>query len=99
MSIEKILVMSTGHISEAGMTATNDAINDGILVGWSRDEGAMVNVSVALEKIQERWSDAPIDLPASVSDAIKYAETAGCEWLMFDRDAEGVIPELKWFDW
>lgn len=84
MNIEKILVLSTGHLSE--IVAQRAHI---WAPTFTRDEGWMWAVPS-----KEHWCGYPSEL----EDAFKLAVAHDCTWVLFDRDAEK-IDELPWHEW
>lgn len=96
MSIERMLVVSTGNVSQAAMELIESGIDLDQLVGWKRDVGAMINVSTTLERFRD--AEISVNIPLSMKEALELAEKLGCEWLLFDCAAE-LDSRLGTFDW
>ena len=88
--IAKMLVLSTGHL-------TPHACNS-FLPGYRH----------AYEKSDYGWfvfvptDETPIEdgdeLPGCLIDCLKFADTQGCQWVMFDQDGprEDSLPYYEW---
>jgi hypothetical protein len=92
MHIERMLVLSTGHVSKE----VNDILEgDWKALAWGpefvRDEGWVFRV-VDDDIIRDT------DPPQCIRDAMSFARGAGCEWVMFDCDGDRV-EILRWHDW
>lgn len=86
--IQKLLDISTAHILESTAQWLNNTPGDLILYpkaeyGWFIYTGS---------------EEFPEDTPEELANAIIYAESLGCHWLVLDRDGE-IINELPSFDW
>ncbi len=96
--IEKMLVLSTGHISETTMKELPESYvgmtRDNQPDWWptfARDEGWVFYI---YEDATEVWKYAPKDLVA----CIEFARQRGCKWLMLDCDG-AQVPELPFHVW
>ena len=95
MEIERILVLSTAHISESTAdemnAATASTTRFPVNVYGKSDFGWFIFVPSSLEYPDNR---VPEDLQA----VLRYARENDCEWIMFDRDAD-IDGNLQVFDW
>ena len=92
LEIVKLLVVSTAHLSEETVKAIEDITSDKNVLwdpSFTRDQGWVFCVDMA-----GKYEKAPADL----QDMIAFAHGQGCDWLMFDCDAN-VVDELKTYDW
>lgn len=87
--IEKILVLSTKHLSEA---TCNEWMPE---CPWSCFEKGDYGwfIYVADPGITEEQG-----VPLELRSALHAARKLGCAWVMFDRDGD-VLDELPEFDW
>lgn len=99
--VAKMLVLSTAHLSEATAQRFDNATD--CLV-----ETAMGQITV-YQKGDVGWlvpiADDYIDchttrayLPGDFTQVCDKAESLGCSWIMFDRDAD-TLTGLKVYDW
>lgn len=108
LPIEKILVLSTSHITKevateldrlvAAITNLGESVAMALhdtdwIPSWTRVEGWMFHVPKA-DANDSRYVNAPYCLQACVN----MAREAGCDWLMLDRDGE-VVPDLPTWEW
>jgi hypothetical protein len=108
MSIEKMLVLSTGHLTEKTANALDHFAfvkrpgRPTLMPGWlvrpivypHGEYGWLIPV------VGDISDDHTIraHLPAELLDCIIKAEDAECSWLLFDRDADR-IDGLHFFEW
>lgn len=80
----KMLVLSTTHLKEKTCN------------------GFLPTYVHAYEKADYGWfvyvEPAPDGLPDSLTTCLQFAHEQGCEWIMFDRDADP-ISELPVYSW
>jgi hypothetical protein len=108
MSIEKMMCLSTGHISQDTAESLGLGILNEDLDYTERDEEtppwferltvyshSEYGWLICLAQIQEQADEGtPVDL----CRVIDYAVAQGCDWLLIDRDAD-LIDDLPHFDW
>lgn len=80
--IKRLLILSTAHIAPA-QRENMTSIADDIEYGW------------LMWAYDERSSD---DIGDELWAACEYARANGCDYIMFDRDADA-IDDLPKFDW
>lgn len=90
MEINKMLTVSTGHISkETAELLDKDNIYG--LVVYQKDEyGWFIFLS--------EEDDYYAGIPDELLKLIKFAKDLGCSWLCLDRDGD-VLEYLEVFDW
>ena len=86
--IQQILDISTAHVLQSTAEWINNTPGDLILYpkgeyGWF---------------IYTQSEELPEDTPVELVEAIEYAKSIGCDWLVLDRDGE-TIDNLPSFDW
>lgn len=102
LEIEKMLVLSTGHLTESTADILNDAAHDEppfCELEWgpsfARDEGWLFRVRPLAENgAPDESEGTPLDL----SRVFMFAREHGCAWVMFDCDGPQ-IEELPWAAW
>lgn len=84
LEIPRMIVLSTSHLTEK---ACNDFLPTYIHAYSKADYGWFVYVE-----------PAPDGLPDSLIACLQFAHELGCEWVMFDRDADpiSVLPSYSW---
>ena len=98
--LEKVLTISTGHVTEATATLL-DANEAAGTVSYTKDEyGWLVYVPMNMpEKPHVDDEDDPIgQRPADIHTCMLFACKLGCTWLMLDKDAT-LIDELPAYKW
>jgi len=88
-AIEPMLVISTAHVKQPDAEWLDQmAYCDGGPVVYAKGEYGWL--------IPTTLSDA--DYPEAVRAGLAYARTLGCDWLMYDRDADTVdaLPSFEW---
>lgn len=103
LEIEKMLVISTAHVSPltAGclpkgpedMTKSEEARMPEWWPIFAREEGWLFYVP-SKDADDPRYQQAPFEL----IQAIRLAEDQGCSWLMLDRDGSRV-DQLRTWEW
>lgn len=93
MQIDKMLILSTAHISEIEMQRISDDEAPGFVV-YPNDYGAFVLVDR-----YPGYSEAtePDTMPR-LSAVAGYARGNGCNWIKLDADAD-TVDALPTFDW
>lgn len=102
MLIEKMLVLSTGHITEETANILNEAAEDYppfCDLEWrptfARDESWVFYVRpLASNGVPDEAEDTPPEL----SRIYALAREQGCEWVMLDCDGER-LEALPWHEW
>ena len=96
MTIERMLVLSTGNLTER---TCNHFLPDmcstlplGIIPWEKGDYGWFICVPMYKDVVK---ADVPEDLGA----CMKLAYDESCNWIMFDRDADGSAHDLPYYDW
>ena len=84
--IETMLALSTAHLRE-------ETCND-----WLHRAPFAVFEKGAYGWFVSIPQDYPQDLPADLAECIAQARGLGCDWLMFDRDAD-TLTILPTYDW
>lgn len=84
--VYKVLDISTAHITSAAADWLNS--NPPITLYPKAEYGWFIYAQ----------SDEYIDVPESIMDCIKHAQSLGCDWLVLDRDGE-TIDNLKTYEW
>ena len=95
MQVEKILVLSTCHVStETAHGFVNKRFDDSLVV-VDRKTGWFINVvGVQTDGTGKIDSGCPDDLMT----CIRLAQENDCEWLLLDRDGP-IEADLPTFDW
>jgi hypothetical protein len=83
MSIERILVASTGNIGRDIARFLDDGTYDH-LVMWKREEGWLIYVGP--------------NRPLGLAELLDEAKRQDCEWLMLDNGA-APLPGFPTYDW
>lgn len=95
MEIEKMLVLSTAHVSES----TADLINRIKGLSWGpafeSTYGWIFHVSPLAESGE---TDDPPGTPPEIRAALHLARLHRCKWLLFDSDGP-VVEELQTYEW
>lgn len=89
MEIQKMLVMSTGHLT----SETIDAMTQGPPVwgpAFTREDGWVFRVVPTAE-----GGDSLEGTPTELAAAIRLARAEDCAWLLFDRSG----PRIKVLPW
>lgn len=89
MTIEKMLVISTGHLPKKEIDLLNARIIGDEYNGWVRAEGTLCCLTVSNLDLS--------DLPC-LSELLSVTARHHCEWLMLDRDGE-VLRTHPTFEW
>jgi hypothetical protein len=103
MSIEKMMCLSTGHVTQQTAEDIGSLFNLGVPPKWAQRMVAYPHgeygwlICIAGDTVDH------IDLvndgvPEELYGVMKHAHAHDCEWILFDRDAE-LIDELPSFDW
>ena len=94
MLVETMLVVSTAHMTEDEATAieSGDHWCQPVL---NREEGFMFVMGYLTESVS---SGDFLTLSEGFRGCIRRASDLGCDWLMFDRDADP-IEDIKVYDW
>ena len=89
MEICKMMVMSSGHVSErtAALLALPGKVN--VPVFPKADYGWFIFVSA--------WENYKEELPDDLKACLKLAEDNDCDWLCLDRDGEQ-YPNLPYYN-
>lgn len=92
LEIDRILTLSTGHVTESTSELLN---NDGIpgLIVYPKDAyGWFILCS------EEEKTDEPITIPDDLTEVIKFAIANDCTWLCLDRDGyfTDKLPKYEW---
>lgn len=86
--IEKMLVISTGHLPKEVMDDTLAQIDNRIYIGMTREEGCLLHIpSTEIEKYSP-----------DLYYIMEFAQHQQCEWVLFDRDGP-TYNNLPTFDW
>lgn len=99
LEIAKILVVSTGHISQDEVELWND--NQGVgddaqwTPSWSRDWGWMLYLGN--EKNRDDYNNFE-GISEGLHGVIETARLADCTWIMFDSDGP-TIDKIPTYDW
>jgi hypothetical protein len=88
MEIERMLVLSTSHLTEFTCVVVLDNYDGPV---WEKGEFGWF-VYANLEQLD--------DLPEDLRQCVNYAQDPGvsCDWIMFDRDGP-IVDELPTYDW
>ena len=92
MSAGRVKFEASGGVTQETVKAIEDITSDKNVLwdpSFTRDQGWVFCVDMA-----GKYEKAPADL----QDMIAFAHGQGCDWLMFDCDAN-VVDELKTYDW
>ena len=93
MEIAQMLVLSNNHIQESTAELLDEGC-DALVVYDKPGYGWFIPIIQDDDYLEERKEDIPSDL----YEVLLFAQTHGCQWLMFDRDVKP-IEELPHFDW
>ncbi|NKX37329.1 hypothetical protein HGG70_05195 [Rhodobacteraceae bacterium R_SAG4] len=88
-NIERILVLSTAHMSEEESKLFEETQHM-LIPAFKRDEGFIFHTStvgICYDKLSPGWAQI-----------YQIATERNCAWIMFDRDAD-VIDGIPTFDW
>lgn len=99
MQIEKMLVLSTSHITDStDQILKNESLPFTV---ETRETGYLVNtVMLHTESMKEGEGGIDIsDYPSDLKDCIKLAQENDCEWLLLDRDGPVECDLLPVFEW
>ncbi len=95
LPIEKMLAISTAHVSEVTSWYLNQwSVSPQVppVICYPKGEyGWFVYVSLELVKTDDTF-------PSDLLVCIKYARSLNCDWIAFDRDAT-TIAALPVYDW
>lgn len=83
-TIERMLVLSTGHVGPN----TARCLDLGVIPSMAREEGWLLYVP----------TDDDDDVPADLARIFQFARGMECEWVLLDRDGE-IEPSLPWWEW
>jgi hypothetical protein len=92
--VRKFYDCSTAHLPEA--TVKKMELGEWPSVSMESDYGFLVHVpekSDGIAHLKERGMECPFYLVI-----IQFAQDAGCDYILFDRDVE-TVPYLQAFDW
>jgi hypothetical protein len=90
MSIEKMMCLSTAHITPDIAKQLDHMGYDDTIIYPHGEHGWLF---VVPEEIAERGA-----LPKELADCLDHAVRNGCHWLLIDQDAE-IIDGLSTYDW
>ena len=111
--ISKVLVLSTGHLRRKTRDLLDDAYTADRLLDLHQIAGRRrcIDLPIFYPKGDYGWfvnvpgdcmdEELEVHLRCYVLDlldCIKYAESLGCDWIMFDRDA-GFVADLPDYVW
>lgn len=89
IEIRSMLVLSTGHVSdETRKILEGEAVKDWPVVGFNGVFGWVIYAH----------DDDDPDIPRDLWSVFEYARSKGCDYIMFDADAD-TIEELPVFEW
>ncbi len=98
MQIEKMIVISTGHLTEKVAEILDEAAMDAppyCELEWApaftRDHGWLFHVP----KLEDMLETDP---PECLRNIFAFARAAGCDWVMLDSDGERV-EGMPWHEW
>ena len=95
VEIEKMLVLSTGHVT-GGVNVELENESGGKphwAPEFTREFSWMFHVPPA-----DADHGARMARPMCLNEAFDFARTHGCTWILFDADGPRV-EELNWYDW
>ena len=96
--IYKMMVLSSGHISESTMDCF-EMHTDGVPVHYEKGEyGWFVVVPERPYGELGDYVEDPAACPEDLKRVLAYARAEGCEWLCFDMSGP-VMADLPTFDW
>lgn len=95
MTIEKVLTISTAHIStETDERLCNGDMNEaGLAVYEKGDCGFWIHIDPVIEVF---WYKD--EIPEDLMRCIKLAQKNGCSWLCLDCDGDKV-PDMPTYEW
>lgn len=91
-TVLKMLELSTGHVSKETAAKLDESECPGVS-SYPKGEYGWWVYAESYGK-EEAGNDAPPDLV----DCLRFAQSIGCDWIMFDRDVDQ-LENLVTYDW